>query len=267
MYSSKQHPYYPTNTLQPSKMDRLTSSFVVVDSTTDHTPPPPPVRKGVAQGVAAAKEAWKESQATATHPTTDTKRTEDPTEDPTTFLAAALGGDDRGAVWAAALVTVTGVATMADLALVDEGMAGDAAVACGIPLVPTKKIKIALSQLRASLPAPQIASTGGETKETKDAETKDDGNNIDIVRLAAEAAASMAEQQHPPAPPAPPVPLEECIAICIDRSGSMRSPIREMTAFGDNAGKTLGETSLEPLERRSRMECSVSPSPSLIVLI
>ena len=71
--------------------------------------------------------------------------------DPTTYLATALGGDDRGAVWAAALVTMTGVATMADLALVDEGMAGDAAVACGIPLVPTKKLQIALTQLRASL--------------------------------------------------------------------------------------------------------------------
>ena len=230
-------------------MDRLSSSFVVVDSTTDHAPPPPALEhvKGT-EGVG--------------HAAVQT--------DPATFLATALGGDDRGSVWAAALVTITGVATMADLALVDEGMAGDAAVACGLPLVPTKKLKITLAKLRASL-----ASTCGETKETKDAETKDDGgcgaggsgktftlvgrtltldvnpsdtadnikHNIDIVRLAAEAAASMAEQQHPPAPP---IPLEECIAICIDRSGSMRSPIREMTAFGDNANKTL--------ERRSRMD-------------
>jgi nitrate reductase NapE component len=87
--------------------------------------------------------------------------------DPTTYLATALGGDDRGAVWAAALVTVTGVATMADLALVDDGMAGDAAVACGIPLVPTKKLKIALTQLRASLRGASLRTTAPPEAEMK----------------------------------------------------------------------------------------------------
>ena len=48
------------------------------------------------------------------------------------------------------------------------------------------------------------------------------------------------------APPLPPPKSGEAVVICIDRSYSMRSPIDEMKAFGDNAEKTI--------TRRSRME-------------
>eukprot|EP00947_MAST-08B_sp_MAST-8B-sp1_P003434 g3434.t1 len=61
------------------------------------------------------------------------------------FLEAVLGGDSTGAD---ALVKVLGVETVDDLRLVDEAMADEASKAAGLKLVPVKKVKVALADLR-----------------------------------------------------------------------------------------------------------------------
>eukprot|EP00930_Biecheleria_cincta_P047403 TRINITY_DN32854_c0_g1_i1.p1 TRINITY_DN32854_c0_g1~~TRINITY_DN32854_c0_g1_i1.p1 ORF type:complete len:549 (+),score=105.95 TRINITY_DN32854_c0_g1_i1:73-1719(+) len=131
---------------------------------------------------------------------------------PRSCLAQWLDSKGLG-TWADKILEVSGAESLEDLKLVDTAMAEEIIVEAGLKLVAAKKLRIALAELRAEPPV------GGGT-------------------AMAKALEARPEQ----------VPLQECVAICIDRSGSMRSPFNEITI---NVVK--GE-SKDSVAQRTRME-------------
>lgn len=111
---------------------------------------------------------------------------------------------------------------MEDLALVDEAMAAEAV--SDLKLIPRKKAMDALLKAAAPAPAPAAPAapaTAGESSKLKE-------------KL-----------------PAKPPKLEECVAIAIDRSGSMGTGFDEQKSWCDDGNaNALKKT----LEKRSRME-------------
>jgi len=119
--------------------------------------------------------------------------------------------DSKGlGTWADKILEVSGAESLVDLKLVDAAMAEDIIVEAGLKLVAAKKLRTALAELRE-----EPATGGGATE----------------VEARPEQA-----------------PLQECVAICIDRSASMRAPFNEITL---NVVK--GETK-DSVAQRTRME-------------
>jgi ubiquitin-protein ligase len=113
------------------------------------------------------------------------------------------------------IMEASGFETLEDLALVDETMATEIISKAGLTLIAGKKFRNAIAEVQSesSLSAKKLKMSAGLEPT-----------------------------------PVPPMHLHECVAICIDRSGSMRSEFNEVTL---NVVK--GETK-SSIARRTRME-------------
>lgn len=118
--------------------------------------------------------------------------------------------------YAEKLVEVTDAESLEDLRLMDENMATQAALAAGLQIISAKKLQMALASLRTLAPA---APTPLDAAAASDSST---GAQPATAAQAAEEA-SVPALSAVPNPSSEPM-LQECIAICIDRSGSMGSP-------------------------------------------
>jgi len=166
---------------------------------------------------------WVDISSTAAADTEGSHVGDAPADDPSTschpepvtahLVQAGMNLDD-----AMAVVGVTGATSVADLAMVDTQMAIDAATQAGLKMIPAQKWKKALHDLRRG-----HASTAVSDTSTSSASAS--------TSAAAEPEAAV---------------VQECVAIAIDRSGSMRTGFDEAKAHGENAEKTL--------EKRSRMD-------------
>mmetsp|Transcript_52475 Transcript_52475/g.94055 ORF Transcript_52475/g.94055 Transcript_52475/m.94055 type:complete len:546 (-) Transcript_52475:88-1725(-) len=116
-----------------------------------------------------------------------------------------------------------------DFKLFDEAMVEEVVAAAELKVVSAKKFRLAIAELH------------GET----DAAASPTAYQLSLEPRVAPAIALPVEV---PAVPAQAVCLEECVAICIDRSGSMGSPFAEITL---NVVK--GETK-NSVSQRTRME-------------
>eukprot|EP00931_Biecheleriopsis_adriatica_P067743 TRINITY_DN41808_c0_g1_i1.p1 TRINITY_DN41808_c0_g1~~TRINITY_DN41808_c0_g1_i1.p1 ORF type:complete len:565 (-),score=114.72 TRINITY_DN41808_c0_g1_i1:209-1840(-) len=114
------------------------------------------------------------------------------------------------------IIEVSGAESTDDLQLIDGVMFEEIVRVAELKLVSAKKLKMAITELQ------------GET--------------------AQEIESPQAVVNQTCAPSAQPTPLQECVAICIDRSGSMRSPFNEITL-----NVIRGETK-DSVAQRTRME-------------
>jgi ubiquitin-protein ligase len=165
------------------------------------------------------------------------------------LCAAGLSPDEAKAV-----CDGTGASTVSDLALLKDDVS---AVACaaGLLLVASKKLAIAVN-LAAAIRAPPLPAVDLSASATS-RKTHDDGT------AATATAAAMVDSLPPPSPSAssaaaavPSVTvaapaLEECVAIAIDRSGSMAAGFDEMLAWCDDGNQRALTHSVQ---KRSRMD-------------
>ncbi|CAJ1374959.1 unnamed protein product [Effrenium voratum] len=129
--------------------------------------------------------------------------------------------------YAAQILEFTEVSCLEDFRLINLGMAEEVVQALQLELVTAQKFRQALAEMNGDL---------GEADSW-------------AVLSSCEDPEAPAAPVPPPAPPAPPAPrVQEVIAICIDRSGSMGSPFAEVTL---NVVK--GETR-DSVAQRTRME-------------
>jgi ubiquitin-protein ligase len=170
-----------------------------------------------------------------------------------------------------------GVTTISDLALLQDDVSAVASAA-GLKLVATKKLAIAVNlavgvsaasgppppaaalpttvDASVSAPSPYLAAPAAPAAAPALAtaeKTHDDGTMANPAATDATSSSSSpadAAASAATAAAAGPV-LEECVAIAIDRSGSMGSPFDEMRAWNDD-GNTRALT--HSVQQRSRME-------------
>lgn len=107
------------------------------------------------------------------------------------------------------IVDVTGAGSLDDLRLIDAAMLEDVVKAADLKLVVAKKFRMALAELRGepsgSAATPQTPAASGHS------------------------AAGRPGGERAVAPEGSGAAPQECIAVCIDRSGSMGSPFSEIT--------------------------------------
>ena len=167
-------------------------------------------------------ESWIDAMADGTPPSTPSPQQAQPQEmTAVEYLSQYVGADE-----VASIIDKLGAVTMDDLKLVDKEMAEEAV--SGMKLIPKKKALDAL--LKAAEPtAPEGAVSGSP------------------ATPAATPATSSTESAAPVAPKR----VEECVAIAIDRSGSMGCGFDEQQAWCDDGNtNALKKT----LEKRSRMD-------------
>eukprot|EP00440_Ansanella_granifera_P051777 gb/GFBE01056136.1/.p1 GENE.gb/GFBE01056136.1/~~gb/GFBE01056136.1/.p1 ORF type:complete len:545 (+),score=107.29 gb/GFBE01056136.1/:1-1635(+) len=123
------------------------------------------------------------------------------------------------------IIEATDAESVDDLKLIDQAMLEEVIVAADLKLVSAKKFRMAIAELRGE----QCDET--DTPQSAAAESSYDNH-------LASAALSQPE----------PVPVQERVVICIDRSGSMRSPFQEITL-----NVVRGETK-DSVSQRTRME-------------
>lgn len=102
------------------------------------------------------------------------------------------------------LIEVTDAESVADLKMIDEKMIEEVVRAAELKILPAQKFRALITELRAADGASLKVATPEPAKEAPRKGTATDRE----------------EAQEPKVPP----PLQECIAICIDRSGSMGTP-------------------------------------------
>ena len=138
---------------------------------------------------------------------------------------------DRGlAKYAKQLVEATDAESVDDLLLLDHSAIESLILTVDLKLVTAEKLRVALREL--SLGSPSVPVPSDEEPVVEPSAT---GGDSEVLS--------------PPSNiPRPPPKLEECIAICIDRSGSMGTPFAELTI---NVVK--GEER-QPVAQRTRME-------------
>lgn len=132
------------------------------------------------------------------------------------------------------IIEVTDAVTVEDLKLLDDALLTEVIAAAELKLISAKKLRLAVAELRGEAVAPSspTASPGSEA----------------MIAAGKSSTASVSPNAVEGAKEAAPAMPQECVAICIDRSGSMGSPFRELTL---NVVK--GE-SKDPIAQRTRME-------------
>jgi len=129
--------------------------------------------------------------------------------------------------WAEKIVEVTDAEFLDDLKLIDAAMLQEVVDKVGLKLVSAKKFRLAIAELHGEVPA-ATEEQESQALQPSDAPTED-------VAAAFADAPAMPETQ-------------ECVAICIDRSGSMGSPFAELTL------NVVKGTERNSVAERTRME-------------
>lgn len=129
------------------------------------------------------------------------------------------------------IIEATDAEHIDDLKLLDKTMVEDVIKAADVKLVSAQKLKLALAELR-----------GEPTNSQASQQVTEDG--------AGHPSKCQKTHGYPaqPADALAPVPVQECVAICIDHSGSMGSPFAEVTL-----NVVHGETK-SSVSERTRME-------------
>lgn len=132
--------------------------------------------------------------------------------------------------YAQKIIEVTDAESVDDLKLIDTSMVEDLIRDADIKLISAKKFRLAIAQLQgeivpADIKAPEDATALASAK----------GYKLTPAPVAVAAAA-------------PPAPLQECVVICIDRSGSMGTPFAEVTL------NVVHGTTRSSVAERTRME-------------
>lgn len=111
-----------------------------------------------------------------------------------------------------------------DLKLLDASMIEDVIKSADLKLVSAQKLRLALAELRGTATSPKAASLQSPL-------------SSGYPTSAQDAAITVAKR-----------PLQECVAICIDRSGSMGTPFAEVTL------NVVQGTTKQSVAERTRME-------------
>jgi ubiquitin-protein ligase len=132
--------------------------------------------------------------------------------------------------YAEKIMEVTDAESLEDLKMIDASMVEDVIRDAQLKIISAKKLRIALAQLRGDVVSP-------------DASPK-----ADSPKLASSGYAQVEAAVSPAAQVAPQLQVQEVIAVCIDRSGSMGTPFAETTL-----NVVQGETK-SSVAQRTRME-------------
>lgn len=146
------------------------------------------------------------------------------------------------------IIEVTDAESIDDLKLMDAAMVDEVIKATELKLISAKKLRMAIAELRG-----ENVSVDPATVSPKDAASPP---GVTLASLPSSLSSGYPEAKKAKVvateaiqePPLASVPPKECIAICIDRSGSMGAPFAEITL---NVVK--GETK-NSVSQRTRME-------------
>jgi Mg-chelatase subunit ChlD len=137
------------------------------------------------------------------------------------------------------IAETTGAGSVSDLALLDAAMVESVIGSCGLKMVHAEKLRRAVAGARIDVAEPAVVKQPG--KEPALAKQPS-------LKPAGEAASSSAAPAaRPPVAPT----LSECVVVCIDRSGSMGTPLNEVSAasLSHVPGNVQGG-----IQQRTRME-------------
>jgi len=141
-------------------------------------------------------EEWEHVGSPDTVPSDATSKQTSDTEGPCNALKDFLSAKGL-AMQAEKIIEVTEAASLDDLRLIDESMMEEIIAAAGLKLITAKKFRLAIAELCAENELHHGATTGEDSPTTP--------------RKMAKVSAAQ------------PPKLQECVAICIDHSGSMRT--------------------------------------------
>ena len=144
------------------------------------------------------------------------------------------------------IINNLGATTMEDLKLVDHGMASNATQ--DLKLIPRKKAMIALMAISAEKNKHEFSTkkdddNGNSTKTTSNSDNMNNNNNNPTSNITNNNEAEKINNE-------PPF-IQEAVAICIDRSGSMGTAFEETQSWNDDGN----QNALNKIrEKRTRME-------------
>lgn len=142
--------------------------------------------------------------------------------------------------YAAKIIEVTGADSLDDLKLIDASMMEEIINAAELKLISAKKFRLAVAELRG-----EVTSAKASPKAQVQGQAQAQVPVSDSASSAGYASQQPPEAKHQKTSEEA---VQECVAICIDRSGSMGSPFNEVTL---NVVK--GETK-NSIAQRTRME-------------
>jgi ubiquitin-conjugating enzyme E2 D/E len=133
------------------------------------------------------------------------------------------------------IIEVSDAETIEDLKLIDGNMMEEVIQEAGLKLVSAQKLRLAIAELREDSPGSTVAHPT-------------DGSPASLAAGAYPAVLVSPDVQMDKTP-------DECIAVCIDRSGSMGAPFSEVTlSQGQSPGQVVKGTTRDAIQERSRME-------------